>query len=630
MTAGQRDILDGSAFDHLFPKPTGRDESVKKEALLADTLGTIKRVIDQTLWQTKAIANKLKAGSVRSTCKNIWDFCYKYIQYKEDKPRTEQIRTPRRAWYDRERGIDCDCFTVLIGSILTNLGIPFVMRLWRHKASTFEHIYPVAFTPKGREVIIDCVIDQFDQQAPYTEIKDIEMELQVLDGVDKTRYNEFGDQVFYETDLPIDAEDLNLDAEYLEGLAGKAEREARRAKRKAKRTARREKRKTTPLKERIEQKVKNFGQKLKKVNPATALLRAGILASMKLNVLQVGSKLRFAYWTPQEARSRNMDMAKYNQIQQVRAKIENIYHKLGGDKNALRKAVLEGRGNRNRMVRLNGPGWGTITVTENASLRDVLGEDIIATDLAESGILEQGINGLGSVTLSAAIAAAAGFIGKIAGMFKKIGGFFKKGSREDSQFQIQQNTEAEEEKRSRFSVDNLKNLVKRQVNAAQIMNNRTPIDPNAPSSLPENPSTDAFDEDIYSDDNYNSASRDGASGEEIENEPIEDLETIDTTELEDDDSSGNKETPAGGGIGTWIKEHPIATGGIALGTLGLIFLGVKMAQKKKASLNGVSGVKKKKKKKPVSVRKKTTSRPKRRKKPIKRKQSTPGITRVEL
>ena len=623
MKAGKRTLRNGAAYDAFFQPSEVKTTVVKKEALISDTVDVMQRVIAQTLSQTKAIAKHLQADSVRATCQRIWEFCYNHIQYEKDELRTEQIRTPARAWHDRESGIDCDCFTVLIGSILSNLKIPFVMRLWRDKAANYEHIYPVAFTPKGKEIIMDCVIDQFDQEAPYTQIKDIEMELQILSGIEQQRFNEFGDRVTYETDLPIDAEDLNLYDEDIEldGLAGRAERLARQAKRKEKKAVR----KQTPLKERVKQKVKNFGKKLNKVNPVTALMRAGILASMKLNILQVGSKIRFAYWTPQQASSRNMNMAKYAQIQQIRAKIEKVYGKLGGDVNALKKAILSGKGNRNQMVQLNGLGAMSVMPSEYDDIVSVLGHEIISDDLAESGILENGVSGLGSVTLSAAVAAAAGFIGKIAAMFKKIGGVFKKGSREDSQFQIQENTEAEEEKTNRFNFKNLRKLTQLK-RTGEVLSTKSP-------------STYTGDDEQYEEDSESYDYDESFDSSAKSTEEMDDLESMDTSELEETDISD--EAAAKGepkkGVIEWVKANPLATGGIALAAGGLLYLAFRK-KKKPTTINGLSGVKKskrKKKKAPASrtsaatkPRKRKTT--KRRKPAIKRKRSTPRIKRVEL
>ena len=82
---GKRRIRSGEEFDHLFPKPTGKDHRVKGYADVEDTLKLIKRTVPETLWQTKAIAKVLKGKNLKDTCSNIWHFVYEHIQYKKMK-----------------------------------------------------------------------------------------------------------------------------------------------------------------------------------------------------------------------------------------------------------------------------------------------------------------------------------------------------------------------------------------------------------------------------------------------------------------------------------------------------------------------------------------------------------------
>ncbi|MEM6272373.1 MAG: hypothetical protein AAF998_23370 [Bacteroidota bacterium] len=190
-----RHIRDGAEFDHLFPKARGKTEMVKAYADLEDTLKLIPKVVRQYNWQAIKIAARLQGKTVRQTCRNIWDFCYNYIQYFRDDPGKEQIRTPARSWKDRKAGIDCDCYSVLISSILQHvkgeggsLGIPHKMRITSYPDPTgkdsnppFQHIYVIVPTRNGF-FTIDPVTDRFDYEVPYHNKRDLPMELQVLNG----------------------------------------------------------------------------------------------------------------------------------------------------------------------------------------------------------------------------------------------------------------------------------------------------------------------------------------------------------------------------------------------------------------------------------------------------------------
>ncbi|HEY8937482.1 MAG TPA: hypothetical protein VIM65_19790, partial [Cyclobacteriaceae bacterium] len=92
----KRNIRSGKEFDHLFPKPTGKNHRIKKSADVEDTIRLIRKTVRETLWHTEQIAQVLKGRTVRETCSNIWHFVYDHIQYERDEEGVEQIRSPRR------------------------------------------------------------------------------------------------------------------------------------------------------------------------------------------------------------------------------------------------------------------------------------------------------------------------------------------------------------------------------------------------------------------------------------------------------------------------------------------------------------------------------------------------------
>ena len=129
----------------------------------------MEEIVLSTLDQTKAIAQVLKGNDTYSTASNIWKFAYHYIQYKEDENGKEQLREPNRSWADRESGIDCDCYSILISSILTNLGIDHKYRITKYNGNDYyQHVYVVIKQKNGKEIIIDPVVNSFDYQKPYT------------------------------------------------------------------------------------------------------------------------------------------------------------------------------------------------------------------------------------------------------------------------------------------------------------------------------------------------------------------------------------------------------------------------------------------------------------------------------
>ncbi len=171
----KRHIRSGAQFSHLIPQRISKDTVVigSGKAQLQDTLNLMKKIIQETKEDTATLAIHLKGHTVKETCKNIWQFVYGHIQYTMDKTGIEQVRRPSRTWADRNSGVDCDCYTVFISSILFNLGIPFKMRITKYGGKKhFQHVYPIVPTPGGH-ITMDCVTDKFNHEVPYSEKKDI-------------------------------------------------------------------------------------------------------------------------------------------------------------------------------------------------------------------------------------------------------------------------------------------------------------------------------------------------------------------------------------------------------------------------------------------------------------------------
>jgi hypothetical protein len=394
----RREIKSGAEFNHLFPKPIGNEVEIKRDADVAATVAFIPKVVFDTLSDTSKIAKLLKGNTLDETCENIWDFVYEHIQYAKDKDGIEQIRRPARVWYDRVRGVDCDCYTVFISSILTNLHIPHIYRITKYKSrSYFQHIYPIVPTSDGGYITLDCVVNEYNYEEPYTEKKDTPMRLHYLNGIDDEQ-----NESLMATDINVDTYDL-MGADDFEGM-GKIN--------------------LNKLKEGIT-KVVHFSNRL---NPATGLLRAGLLVSMKLNLMKIANRIRYAYLSDEQAQAKHLDMDKFHKLKKILAKLEKIFYGAGGKPENLKKAILTGKGNKDHEVSGLGMIADTTFYDENTPLH------ILLSGIDEEEMVE-GLNGLGIVA-TAAIAAASSALSVVSGLIKQVGGVKKgasTGASEDSE-----------------------------------------------------------------------------------------------------------------------------------------------------------------------------------------------------
>lgn len=600
----KRHIKPGMEYDHLFPVSENDNKTIRKNANVYHTVDFIPKVVQQTLAQTKKISQVLKGKTVYETCSNIWHFVYQHINYKKDQEGFEQIRSPARAWHDRKQGVDCDCYSVFISSILTNLGIPHILRITKYHRDYFQHIYPVV-SHNGKQITIDCVTDKFDYEVPYSEKKDYPMDLQYLHGFDGDGMGELGKII--QRNLVKNKKPVSLKKNTNPATTKKTMPLLK--KKKAKTIA--QSSPTTPVtspapvpaakkKKGILKKVVNV---VNKVNPATVLLRNGILAAMKLNIKNVAQRLRWSYLTPQQAAAKNIDPAKFQKLIATRQKLEKIFHGAGGKIDNLKKAILGGKGNKDRAV----SGLGMLPMMEWASymseytpLDQLLGQEVYYSENVDGMNGFRGFGELGEPVTLATVGAAMGVIAGIVAALKQIGDIFKSKTKGSDDFD-EAKTEAPENNVPVPAIDTSKP-------SAAV----TTILPEQNSSSASNPNS------LTPDDSYSEANL-----LPVKNTFSQSADKSNIVLVSDDPETKSTSTPSettptentGNNTGDekesfwdknkkWLKPVAIGAGGLAIIAIGYKMLkGGNTQNKSSPKSGGLSGVPYKKKKKKKHHRK---------------------------
>lgn len=584
-----RKIRPGNEYSYLFPVAKGTVRTIRKFANVNDTLSFIPKVVRLTAHQTEQVARKLKGATLYDTCRNIWHFVYSCINYKKDDEGFEQVRSPARAWYDRKRGVDCDCYSVFISSILFNMGIPHTLRITKYAKDHFQHIYPVV--PYGsRHITIDCVTDQFDYEVPYSEKKDYPMDLQYLDGFDGfDGYDGFE----------------GLEGEL--GLFGKKKKKKKAAAAAASTTATMPGASTpAPVVSLPKPKKKGFFKKVlnvvNKVNPATLLLRNGVLAALKLNIKNVAKRLRWSYLPPDKIAQHGIDPAKYQKLVATRVKLENIFYGAGGNPKNFKKAILSGKGNKDKAV----SGLGMLPMiewsdrlNEHSPLGELLGDEIYYSENVEGMEGFGGFGELGEPISLASIGAAMGVIAGIVASLKQIGNIFKGKEKGGEDFNDAL-TEAPENNVNASAAASAAAQATAAANAAPV--------PASAASLPTVPPANAA---------YEEADSPGYAVTKQNNAPA--AYTGDE-EYQQDDNFSPAQTSAsaasGSGVNTpekkgfwdknkkWLKPVAIGAGGIILIAVGYkLMKGNKAVSKPTSRSANLSGLPRKRKKKNNGKRK---------------------------
>lgn len=186
VATGKRAIRSGAEYNRYFNlgAVANKEVVIVDDGLTDDTINAMQRIVSETLSQTKSIAQALRGSSREATARNIWNFLYNHVQYTIDAGGREQLREPLRTWKDRARGVDCDCYSIFISSVLTNLGVPHALRITKYRGD-WQHVYvvvPKSGSSYSSYYIIDPVTDRFNFEVAFSGKKDFPMEITRLSG----------------------------------------------------------------------------------------------------------------------------------------------------------------------------------------------------------------------------------------------------------------------------------------------------------------------------------------------------------------------------------------------------------------------------------------------------------------
>lgn len=172
--ASERVIRPKSEYLHLIPPASSlnrNDFILNRNGSVEDTVHYMIEKVNQTKSDTVRLAQSLKGKTVDETLRNIWNFVYRYIAYEPDSAFTEQIRRPLRTLHDQKG--DCDCYSVLVASMLKNLNIRYTFRITAYyNRPYFQHVYVIVPKPGGGYYTVDPVVDRYNYEKPFTNAKD--------------------------------------------------------------------------------------------------------------------------------------------------------------------------------------------------------------------------------------------------------------------------------------------------------------------------------------------------------------------------------------------------------------------------------------------------------------------------
>lgn len=157
-------IVKANGVRHLH-KSNGNTRDIINSIMYADGLCAA---------YTANLSRALASKSLHTTCYNIWKFWKDNVKYVEDPDGYQFVKSPGYLYeVGQTEGGDCKSYSVAIASCLKNAGIKYYYRfISEDSTKDYHHVYVVVPSPEG-EIVIDCVLDDFNKENAYQKKRDL-------------------------------------------------------------------------------------------------------------------------------------------------------------------------------------------------------------------------------------------------------------------------------------------------------------------------------------------------------------------------------------------------------------------------------------------------------------------------
>lgn len=113
------------------------------------------------------IARYFQGTNVANTCSKIFNWIKNNVEYRIEPAHLQTTKSIQRLIADGYG--DCKHYSGLFAAILSNLGIKHHYRFVSYTGSKIPtHVYVVAYDEKGRQIICDAVLPEFNTEKEYT------------------------------------------------------------------------------------------------------------------------------------------------------------------------------------------------------------------------------------------------------------------------------------------------------------------------------------------------------------------------------------------------------------------------------------------------------------------------------
>lgn len=175
----------GAILGRLQPY-ANQERKIVEDQSTGDIISAITKAHDQYKPEYKKIALFFRASNPKQVGRKLFNFLKDNVNYIIEPGEKQTVKSPA-AILAQGHG-DCKHYSLFIGGVLQQLGIPFAYRFASYK--TFDrqpgHVFVVINPGTSQEIWVDPVLKEFDYKKPYTYAKDKKMALYTVSGIGAT------------------------------------------------------------------------------------------------------------------------------------------------------------------------------------------------------------------------------------------------------------------------------------------------------------------------------------------------------------------------------------------------------------------------------------------------------------
>jgi len=175
------------ALTDTLPAPDWKNRVVARDGYNSDIIKTLNSQFPKAVEQCRGVY--FSGTTDIEKARAIYNYLRNGIKYKKDPKGRQLIQLPARmiveATRDQKHGADCKSLSLAAAAFLHCQGFKNVrLRYASYDITdpTPTHVYAVASSANGTDIIVDPVYKQFNAEAPYKYKKDYQMEISVLSG----------------------------------------------------------------------------------------------------------------------------------------------------------------------------------------------------------------------------------------------------------------------------------------------------------------------------------------------------------------------------------------------------------------------------------------------------------------